>query len=88
MALTAILVLVVLANGLPVFWPHKVAQFQRLLAVWDADGTLTGRVERELAELKEELDASREPLEKIEDDLLPDILQIVRDKPGLSNQLS
>jgi phosphate transport system permease protein len=59
MALTVILVLVVLWNALPVFWPTRVADFNRLVAVHDAGGKLKQKVDGLAEHVRAEL-ASRD----------------------------
>ncbi len=60
MALTIALLMVVLTNGLPVFWPKQVAEVRRLVAVVDRDGTLREKVEREAQRVREALDRQGE----------------------------
>ncbi|MDZ7618214.1 MAG: hypothetical protein U1E05_14505, partial [Patescibacteria group bacterium] len=55
-ALTGALLLVVLVNGLPVFWPTPIAEVRRLVAVVDRDGSLRAKVEREAQGVRKALD--------------------------------
>lgn len=64
MALTFALGFVVLANGLPVFWPHRVAEVRRLVAVVDRSGTLAAKVEQEMARVNEALAQRREQVDR------------------------
>ncbi|MFW5693159.1 MAG: phosphate ABC transporter permease PstA, partial [Thermoguttaceae bacterium] len=56
--------LVVLANGLPVFWPHRVAEVQRLVGVVDREGALAAKVEQETARAEEALAERRGLVER------------------------
>ncbi len=56
--------LVVLVNGLPVFWPHRVAEVQRLVGVVDHDGALTAKVEQEMDRVQTALAERRDRVDR------------------------
>jgi len=66
-ALTLILLLIVLWNALPVFWPTAVAEFYPLIGVHDRNGSLTEQVRELAADARAEIDARSAELETVDE---------------------